>query len=75
MASWPPDELLRGVHAAARGDSVLSPAVASRLAGRMRAPVAASEPLSQRELEVLGLVPAGRGTARPPRGCSSAGPR
>ena len=57
----PPDELLRGVRAAARGDSVLSPTVASRLVGRVRAPVAASEPLSQRELEVLGLVARGAG--------------
>jgi DNA-binding NarL/FixJ family response regulator len=57
----PPDELLRGVRAAARGDSVLSPTVASRLVGRMRAPVPASEPLSQRELEVLGLVARGTG--------------
>jgi DNA-binding NarL/FixJ family response regulator len=57
----PPDELLRGVRAAARGDSVLSPSVASRLVGRMRAPAAASEPLSQRELEVLGLVARGVG--------------
>jgi DNA-binding NarL/FixJ family response regulator len=57
----PPDELLRGVRAAARGDSVLSPAVASRLVGRMRAPGPASEPLSQRELEVLGLVARGAG--------------
>ena len=57
----PPDELLRGVRAAARGDSVLSPSVASRLVGRMRAPAPASEPLSQRELEVLGLVARGVG--------------
>jgi DNA-binding NarL/FixJ family response regulator len=57
----PPDELLRGVRAAARGDPVLSPTVASRLMGRMRAPVPASEPLSQRELEVLGLVAQGAG--------------
>ncbi len=37
------------------------PTVASRLMGRMRAPVPASEPLSQRELEVLGLVAQGAG--------------
>ena len=71
----PADELLRAVRAAARGDAVLSPSVATRLVGRVRAPVPASEPLSQRELEVLGLVARGRGIARPPRGCSSARPR
>ena len=57
----PPDELLRGVRAAARGDSVLSPSVANRLVGRVRAPVPVSEALSQRELEVLGLVARGAG--------------
>jgi DNA-binding NarL/FixJ family response regulator len=53
----PRAELLRATRAAAQGQSVLSPAVASRLMGRVRAPDA--EPLSQRELEVLGLVAAG----------------
>lgn len=38
----PADELLRAVRAAARGDSVLSPTVATRLVGRVRAPVPAS---------------------------------
>jgi DNA-binding NarL/FixJ family response regulator len=57
----PPDELQRGVRAAARGDSVLSPSVASRLVGRMRAPAPAAEALSQRELDVLGLVARGVG--------------
>ncbi|TCO53174.1 response regulator [Actinocrispum wychmicini] len=53
----PRDELLRAVRAAAEGQSVLSPAVASRLMTRMRTPDAG--PLSQRELEVLELVAAG----------------
>jgi DNA-binding NarL/FixJ family response regulator len=53
----PRAELLRATRAAAQGQSVLSPAVASRLMGRVRAPEA--EPLSRRELEVLGLVAAG----------------
>ena len=53
----PPDELLRGVRAAARGEAVLSPSVATRLLGQVRRP--AREPLSQRELEVLSLVAAG----------------
>ncbi|RZS29844.1 LuxR family two component transcriptional regulator [Herbihabitans rhizosphaerae] len=54
----PREELFRAVRAAARGEAVLSPAVASRLIGQMRAP--AKEPLSARELEVLGLIADGR---------------
>ena len=53
----PRAELMHAVRAAAQGQAVLSPAVASRLMGRVRAPEA--EPLSQREREVLGLVAAG----------------
>ena len=53
----PRDELFRAVEAAARGQAVLSPAVATRLMGQMRQP--ASEPLSQRELEVLELIALG----------------
>jgi DNA-binding NarL/FixJ family response regulator len=53
----PRSELLRAVRAAARGEAVLSPSVATRLLGQVRAP--AREPLSQRELEVLGLIARG----------------
>jgi DNA-binding NarL/FixJ family response regulator len=53
----PHAELLRAVRAAAHGEAVLSPAVAARLMNRVRTPSAG--PLSQRELEVLGLVAAG----------------
>jgi len=53
----PPEELLRGIRAAARGEAVLSPSVATRLLGQVRAPVA--EPLSQRELDVLALIARG----------------
>jgi DNA-binding NarL/FixJ family response regulator len=53
----PRDELFRAVRAASRGEAVLSPAVASRIMGQMRAP--AKEPLSQREIEVLSLVSRG----------------
>jgi DNA-binding NarL/FixJ family response regulator len=53
----PREDLYRAVEAAARGETVLSPAVASRLLGRMRGP--AREALSQRELEVLTLVARG----------------
>ncbi|MFI5614521.1 response regulator [Amycolatopsis sp. NPDC051903] len=53
----PREELFRAVRAASRGEAVLSPAVASRLMGQVRAP--AKEPLSQREIEVLTLVARG----------------
>jgi DNA-binding NarL/FixJ family response regulator len=52
-----PDELFQAVRVAARGESVLSPGVASRVLGRMRAP--AEESLSPREIEVLGAVARG----------------
>ena len=55
----PRTELLRAVRAAARGEAVLSPSVATRLLGQVRAP--AHEPLSGRELDVLALV--ARGTS------------
>jgi DNA-binding NarL/FixJ family response regulator len=51
------EELLHGARAAARGEAVLAPSVTSRMLVRMRAP--ASEPLSERELDVLGLVARG----------------
>jgi DNA-binding NarL/FixJ family response regulator len=50
----PREELVRAVHAAHRGESVLSPAVASRLMGQVRRP--AQESLSKRELDVLRLI-------------------
>ncbi|MEE6262748.1 response regulator transcription factor [Plantactinospora sonchi] len=53
----PREELFRAVEAAAQGQAVLSPAVATRLMGQIRQP--ASEPLSQRELEVLQLIAQG----------------
>lgn len=53
----PREELFRAVRAAARGESVLSPAVASRLIGQLRAPT--REPLSPREIEVLSLIARG----------------
>ncbi|KOX09657.1 LuxR family transcriptional regulator [Micromonospora sp. NRRL B-16802] len=53
----PREELVRAVRAAARGEAVLSPSVAGRLMGRLRAP--AEEPLSHRELEVLAMVAKG----------------
>jgi DNA-binding NarL/FixJ family response regulator len=59
LKDLPREDLYRAVRAAARGESVLAPAVASRLMSRMRAP--AEENLSAREIEVLKLV--ARGTS------------
>jgi DNA-binding NarL/FixJ family response regulator len=53
----PREELFRAIRSTARGESVLTPTVASRLMGRMRAP--AEEALSMREIEVLTLVAKG----------------
>lgn len=53
----PREDLFRAVEAAAQGQAVLSPAVATRLMGQMRQP--APEPLSQRELDVLELISRG----------------
>ena len=50
----PAAELVRAIHAAAVGDAVLAPSVASRLVGRVRA--SESSLLTPRELEVLALV-------------------
>jgi DNA-binding NarL/FixJ family response regulator len=57
LKDTPREELLRAVRAAHRGEAVLSPAVAGRLMGQVRAP--AQDALSARELEVLRLVAAG----------------
>ncbi|MFC3892851.1 response regulator [Lentzea rhizosphaerae] len=57
LKETPRAELVRAVEAAARGQSVLSPAVATRLLGQVRKPAPA--PLSQRELEVLELIAQG----------------
>ncbi|KAB8183778.1 response regulator [Microbispora catharanthi] len=50
-------DLLAAIVSAARGETVLSPSVATRLVTRMRAPV--TETLSRRETEVLALVARG----------------
>ncbi|MEU0565228.1 response regulator transcription factor [Nonomuraea sp. NPDC005983] len=50
------DELVRAVRTAARGEAVLSPSVATRLMGQVRAP---ADPLSARELEILHLIAEG----------------
>jgi DNA-binding NarL/FixJ family response regulator len=53
----PREQLFAAIRAAARGEAVLSPSVATRVLGRMRAP--AEEALSPRELEILGAVARG----------------
>jgi DNA-binding NarL/FixJ family response regulator len=53
----PATELFRAVRAAANGEAVLSPAIATRLIGQMRTPT--QDPISQRELEVLELIAEG----------------
>ena len=60
----PPAELFRAVRAAASGEAVLSPSVATRVVGQMRGAAGsvsspAAEPISARELEVLELVARG----------------
>ena len=57
LKDTPRDELFRAVRSAARGEAVLSPSVATRLVGQVRQPMA--EPLSDREVEVLGLIAQG----------------
>jgi len=54
LKDTPREELFRAIRATAAGESILAPAVAARLMGKMRAP--AEEKLSARELEVLRLV-------------------
>ena len=51
------EDLYRAIRAAAGGEPVFTPSVARRLIGRIRRP--AEERLSNRELEVLGLVAGG----------------
>jgi DNA-binding NarL/FixJ family response regulator len=53
----PREQLFTAVRAAAKGESVLSPSVATRVLGRMRAPT--QEALSPRELEILQAVAQG----------------
>ena len=55
-------DLVTAIRAAARGETVLAPSVATRLVNRMRRP-AAADALSPRELEVLRLVAKGLSNA------------
>jgi DNA-binding NarL/FixJ family response regulator len=55
----PREELFRGIRAAARGETVLAPTVATRLVSQLRAPAGGRTALSRREIEVLELVARG----------------
>jgi DNA-binding NarL/FixJ family response regulator len=60
----PVEQIVEGIRAAARGEAMLSPAIASRLVRRMREPpqtqrAPASVPMTPREVEVLELIARG----------------
>jgi DNA-binding NarL/FixJ family response regulator len=57
LKDTPLQDLVAAIRAAARGETVLGPSVAGRLASQFRRP--AAEPLSARETEVLALVARG----------------
>jgi DNA-binding NarL/FixJ family response regulator len=57
LKDGPVEEVVAGIQAAARGESLLSPRVAATLLER----IGSSRQLSERELEVLTLVAQGRG--------------
>lgn len=66
LKDGPVEEVVAGIRAAAAGESLLSPRIAGTLLDRIRdreqvQPELPPIPLSQRELQVLGLVAQGRG--------------
>jgi DNA-binding NarL/FixJ family response regulator len=66
LKDGPVEEVVAGIRAAAAGESLLSPRIAGTLLDRIKdrervQPELAPIPLSQRELQVLGLVAQGRG--------------
>ena len=58
LKAAPRQDLFQAIRAAARGESVLTPAVASRLMSKMRGP--GEQSLSEREIEVLTQVADGK---------------
>jgi DNA-binding NarL/FixJ family response regulator len=58
LKACPPDELFQAIRAAARGETALSPRVATRMMRRMRDPGPA---LTAREIEILELLSRGAG--------------
>ena len=66
LKDGPVEEVVAGIRAAAAGESLLSPRIAGTLLDRIKdreraQPELAPIPLSQRELQVLGMVAQGRG--------------
>jgi DNA-binding NarL/FixJ family response regulator len=61
LKDTPRERLFPAIQAAARGETVLAPTVATRLVSRMRGP--AEEALTAREIEVLELVARGSSNA------------
>jgi DNA-binding NarL/FixJ family response regulator len=61
LKDTPRERLFPAIRSAARGETVLAPAVATRLVNRMRVP--AEEALTGREIEVLELVARGASNA------------
>jgi DNA-binding NarL/FixJ family response regulator len=61
LKDTPKEQLFPAIRAAARGETVLAPSVATRLVNRMRVP--AEEALTAREVEVLELVARGSSNA------------
>jgi DNA-binding NarL/FixJ family response regulator len=61
LKDTPRERLFPAIRSAARGETVLAPAVATRLVNRMRGP--AEEALTGREIEVLELVAGGASNA------------
>jgi DNA-binding NarL/FixJ family response regulator len=59
LKDTPRERLFPAIRAAARGETVLAPTVATRLVNRMRGGAAAEEALTSREVEVLELVARG----------------
>ncbi len=49
----PQAELVAAIHAAMRGETVLSPTIAAKLVNRLRTPIDVLSPLTPRELDVL----------------------
>ena len=58
LKDTPPDDLFRAVRATARGETVLSPAVATMMVRRASSP---GPVMTEREVEVLGLLAEGLG--------------
>ena len=63
LKDTPRERLFPAIRAAARGETVLAPTVATRLVSRMRGRAAPEEALTSREVEVLELVARGSSNA------------